>query len=564
MLLRFFDGRTLAACLRVSSALRRDLLAHHRSPPLNVADDCAVAPSAHSSAGAGLVCISQDTQHASDAAAFHSLSFSATTLLRSVYSSDVAHTMHTLKISTARLTKQTCQLLSSLLFLRHLELRLFEHLADEWRTDFLSSAGPGYGADLFFLPSSSMLSTHSAYSVNDLPAIAASAAALRAALRRMASLQCVSVVGFVDVEDSDDLPVSSALSSAILDAMADLRVKRLELRDGHFARPHGYSSVLSERRLHAMAELESVHVIDAAQWDATQLQVLLACPQLVDVRVIGEHFTTSAQLQAMAAAWPALQSLRLESVAVAHAQPAGCRQVEEAQALLNRCCLLPALDTTEHECEVEFDSSLCVTSQLSPLLSLSRLTSLHLTFTAASLTARNRICLALCSPNSALPLLSPSSTSSSLSSSALGFAEQQPPSFCVDAAVWDSLWLPSSPLVRQLRHLSLPVLAGARMSAVFDCVQLCSLRLVGPLSVDAELLAALLAGRAAACGTLRDLSLPCAVSQLSAVSEWLDATHYVVGNETRLFWPLLRRVQIAQAGVGVEREASVLLDKLVR
>jgi len=552
MLLRFFDGRTLAACLHVNSAFRRDLLANHLNTPFETTDDLVLAPPQQSNSTSSLLSVDQETHDEkdaetwsavslpSDAASFSSLSLSATSLLRSLYSTNAAHQLHTLKLSTVRLTKQTCQLLSSLLFLRHLELRLFEHLADEWKTEFLSSAaGPWYGADLFFLPCSSTLSTHSAYSVNDLPAIAASAATLRSALRRLVYLQCVSVVGFVDVEDSDDLPVTSAHSSAILDAMADLRVKRLELKEGQFARTYGYGAVLTERRVRAMRELESVHISGAVRWGAAQLAVLLACPQLVDVRLTGDISLSPAQLQAMSVAWPAARSLRVDHVVLQKIKKKIGRQVEEAAALLTRCCLRP-------------------TAFLPPLLSFSHLTSLHLTFAGVSLSIPH-----LCPPSSSAPLSSTSlSLSSSSSSSSSYFAPQpQPLSFCVDSAVWESLWLPSSPLVRQLRHLTLPTLCGARMSAVFNCVQLEGLRLVGPLCVAGELLAALRVGQLAACGTVRDLSLPCCVSQLGAVNEWLDGMQFGVAGVVRGSWPLLRRVHIVEAGV-VGEGGAVLLDKL--
>ena len=574
MLLRFFDGRTLAACLHINAAFRRDLVANHLSTPFESADDSALplTPSEPSSA-VGTLCVDQETHDAvaveavipsialmvqADAASFSSLSSSATTLLRSLYSTNIAHQLHTLKLSTARLTKQTCTLMSSLLFLRHLELRLFEHLADEWKTDFLSSAaGPWYGADLFFLPSSSTLSTHSAYSVNDLPAITASAASLRSALRRLVNLQTVSVVGFVDVEDSDDLPVTSAHSSAILDAMANLRVKRLQLKDGHFARSHGYGSVLTERRVRAMRELESVHVVDAARWDAAQLQALFSCSQLLDVRLSGDICLSPPQLQAMSAAFTAIRSLRVDPVVVEDVRLSACRQVDEAEALLTRCCLHPTLDTTLPGVE----SSVCVTAFLSPLLFFSHLTSLHLTFTTASLTGPYPASPVSSSPHSATALLSPSSSSST---SAYLCAPQQPVSFCADLTVWESLWLPSSPLVRHLRHLTLPVLCGARMSAVLACAQLVGLRLVGPLPVDGEWMSSLHAGRAAACNTLRDLSLPCSVSQLPIVNAWLDELQSgVSGVSARVVWPLLCRVQIVEAGVdGVEAGGVVLLDKL--
>ena len=248
-------------------------------------------------------------------------------------------------------------------------------------TFYRQAAGPWYGADLFFLPSSSTLSTHSAYSVNDLPAITASATALRSALRRLVHLQCVSVVGFVDVEDSDDLPVTSAHSSAIIDAMTDSRIKRLELKDGHFARTYGYGGVLNERRIRAMRELESVHVAGAVRWGAAQLQVLLSCPQLVDVRLSGDICLSPPQLQAMSAAWPAVRSVRVDPMVVDDAKQSACHQVDEAEALLTRCCLRPTLDATQPHTT----TSVCVSEFLPPLLSFSHLTSLHLSFAGASL-----------------------------------------------------------------------------------------------------------------------------------------------------------------------------------
>ena len=564
MLLRFFDGRTLAAGLHLNAAFRRDLLANHLTVPFNTTDDVAIPPSSHSTSTVGLLSVDQDTHSAvavvstpvasaqSDVVSFSSLSSSATSLLRSLYSSNIAHQLHTLKLSTARLTKQTCQLISSLLFLRQLELRLFEHLADEWKTDFLSSAaGPWYGADLFFLPSSSTLSTHSAYSVNDLPAIAASSAALCSALRRLAHLQCVSVVGFVDVEDSDDLPVTSAHSAAILDGLAHLHVKRLELRDGHFARTAGYGAVLSERRLRAIRELESVHVAGAVRWGAAQWQALGLCRQLIDVRLTGDVCMSPAELQAMSVAWPAVCSLRVEPIVVNEVQSL-CRGVEEAEALLTRCCLRPTTDIAEPGS----DNSVCVTAFLSPLLSFSQLTSLHLTFATASLAA---------APYACSPSLSSSLLSISLSSSSSVYgAPQQPTSFCVDSAVWSSLWRPSSPLVRQLRQLTLPILCGARMSAVLECSYLIGLRLVGPLPVDGELMAALRAGQAAACSTLCDLSLPCFVSQLPAINEWLGALHVTAAGAARHSWPSLQRVHVVEAGMGASESNVVLLDKLCR
>ena len=566
MLLRFFDGRTLAACLHINSSFRRDLLANHLSTPFDASDDSVLAPTADSASNIALLSVDQETHNAltatssislthSDAASFSSLSSSATTLLRALYNSNIAHQLHTLKMSTARLTKQTCQLLSSLLFLRHLEMRLFEHLADEWKTDFLSSAaGPWYGADLFFLPSSSTLSTHSTYSVNDLPAITASSTALRSALRRLVYLQRVCVVGFVDVEDSDDLPVTSAHSSAIIEAMADLRVKRLELKDGHFARTYGYGGVLTERRVRAMPQLESVHVNGAVRWGAAQLNTLVTCSQLVDVRLGGDISLSPSQLQAMSSAWPAVHTLRVDPIVVDNVRLSACRQVEEAEELLTRCCLRPTLDTSDPL----INSSVCISAFLPSLLSFSNLTSLHLTFTTASLAIPSPYSPSASSPLSSVSLLSPTSSSSSSSSYC---PPEQPLSFCVDSVVWESLWQPLSPLVRQLRHLTLPVLCGARMSAVLAC-SLSGLRLVGPLPVEVELMAALHVGQAAACSTLRDLSLPCFVSQLPAMNAWLDAVPLTAAGVARSTWPLLHRVHIVEAGLS--DNSVVLLDKLFR
>ena len=82
---------------------------------------------------------------------------------------------------------------------------------------------------------------------------------------------------------------------------------------------------------------------------------------------------------------------------------------------------------------------------------------------------------------------------------------------------------------------------------------------MGPLSVDDELIASLHVGDAAGCRTLRDLSLPCFVSQLPAVNAWLEALQVSAAGGARAGWPLLRRVLVVEAGVS--EESVVLLDR---
>lgn len=361
-------------------------------------------------------------------------------LLRSLFTGGVCHSLHTLALSTVRLSKDTCQLLSSLLFLIHLELRLFEFVADEWHTDFLSS--PSHlsrsGVDSVLLHSAV---NHSSMSrgVSDVTcswprvergrsAVQACGRALCASVRRLCHLRSLTVVDYVDEVDSDDWPSRSGQSEGIIAALSGHpHLERLQLVRPLFSSSTLFGSSLSSERLCSIPHLRSVELVDTAQLPAAQCEALLTCSSLTEVQVRqtteksqGAASTLFAphRLRRAAQCWPELRVLVAEGVRV---------QRED--------------EVVGGEGVVNFN----VTPYFTALASFPHLTAVHLSFLPPFPTTTTTL-----------------SSSQSSSSSSLSLSS----SFTVDESVWDECWQPDSPLALSLLHLTLPTFPSCPMSAL--------------------------------------------------------------------------------------------------
>jgi hypothetical protein len=446
-----------------------------------------------------------------------------------VFAANQSHNLHTLKLSTVRLTRESCGLLSCLLFLAHLELRLFESLSDDWRTDFLlsptsgSTASSHAGLDSVFLHGGVFCEAEAAaeassssvwspgYGRGQLGGVSACAAGLLRCLRRLRHLQTLSVLQFVDEQDSDDHPVCSAQSEAILLAMeGHPHLTQLQLRQARFA-PPAFASAMTVGRLRAIPHLQSVHIVDTSAIHPRQCNALMACAALTDVRVYSSssrpgayracrdvvmesaasQLFCSANLPAIAVTWRSLRVLiaedvRVESRAAGRETRSAVQNVEEAAQLLIHCQLQsqPSSSGKKH-CRSSCAEAVDVTAFIAALSSFQQLTTLHLSF------------------------LPPHSVDCSQAARC---------SFSVDAAVWSRVWQPSSSLVRHLQHLTLPVLHGAELTVLLgSCCALTSLTLLPPVPVASAFLMSLfyLSGRTV---LLQSLSVPLEAGQVGLLN----------------------------------------------
>ena len=229
----------------------------------------------------------EDVVDDDEGAAFSAFSMAASLPLRSLFASGVSQSLHALRLSTVRLSAETLSLLSSMLFLSHLELRLFESVADEWYTAFLSSEAPLTARmDATYL--------HGALFANDCPssvgpqgdrvAVAACARALRGCVRRLCHLRSLCVVEFVDEADSDEWPILSAQSEAIVFALhGHPHLQQLHLKRPRFSASPLFSSTLTAERLRAIPHLRSLHLSETESLPPAQCEALLSCEQLTEV-----------------------------------------------------------------------------------------------------------------------------------------------------------------------------------------------------------------------------------------------------------------------------------------
>ena len=378
------------------------------------------------------------------------------------------------------------------------------------------------------------------------PACLPAPPSLLGCLRRLRHLHTLSVLQFVDEQDSDDHPVCSAQSEAILLAMeGHPHLTQLQLRQARFAPPVFASSMTAER-LRAIPHLQSVHIVDTAAIFPSQCNALMACAGLTDVRICSSssrpgvyrasrdlltetaasQLFCSANLPGIAIAWRSLRVLiaedvRVESRAAGREPRSAGQNVEEAAQLLTHCQLQPQSPSSAQKqrrlaspaCPSSCAEPVDVTAFIAALSSFQQLTTLHLSF----LPPHRADC-----------------------------SDAAHCSFSVDPAVWSRVWQPSSSLPRQLQHLTLPVLHGAELSLLLSsCRRLSSLTLLPPVPVASSFLMSLfyLSGSPA---LLRSLSLPLEAGQVGLLN------------------CLVQRVKGWREAGGRDRDAAFALPQLQR
>lgn len=196
------------------------------------------------------------------------------------------HSLRSLKLSTARLTKPACELLGQLVYLESIELRLFESVATEWHRDCLTSQQLKWNTesnhplnhfssvdahrgvkDLFVderaMPALSYTHLHDA-------AIRSFSQLLSQSLHKLCHLKSITIVSFLDdnVTDASTSRDVSLLYPALRDqsrAIVEAISNHPTLEEVIFVEPRllNTSQAFHPSWLDTMPNLRSVQVIEA-------------------------------------------------------------------------------------------------------------------------------------------------------------------------------------------------------------------------------------------------------------------------------------------------------------
>ena len=538
LLLPFLSGPTLATLLHLSSTWRIDLTPPSPSPfsshptfdldlPLPSADPC------------------DDP--------FTAFSTPPSLPLSSLFACNLAHTVHTLHLSSARLTPLSLTLLSSLLFLSHLTLRLFHTVPLDWYTDFLTThptGGAGVGMDSFYSGGGGWGGAECSgggggWEGADRMAAAACARGLRGCVRRLCHLRSLRVVDFVDEVDSDDFPVLSALSEAVIDALrGHPHLEELQLERPRFTASPLFATVLTAERLRSISQLQAVQLIDAMALPQLQRQALMQCPQLTDVRITqseegveegaASQLLAVEQLTGLSSAWPQLRVLIAQRVHIGEAKPDALHAHSKAFAVSSSAALSQPSSpssTSSQVCSLGAEAFDCVSNLSRPvqtmdvsvyftaLTAFRHLTTLHLSFV----------------PRLASPFCPISSFT-----------------FGVDPEVWAACWNPtSSPFARSLLHLTIPTFPTSHMSLLLTLPHLLTLHLFGASPSTDDFLS-VLTSPSPTPSSLTHLRVALSAEQVEGVRQWVER---LARGVERTQWAALEEVE----GVSCEDEERVFI-----
>ena len=355
--------------------------------------------------------------------------------LRALFTAGVGHSIRRLALSTVRLTADACGLLSSLLFLSHLELRLFESIAEEWFTDFLLTPQPStaqVGMDAVFLRGAGLFSdcpSLSLHSQSQRAAVRACARVLQGSVRRLCHLQSLTVVDYVDEADSDDWPNLSAQSEAVISAVqGHPHLERLQLRRPRFSASPLFDSTLTAGRLQGIPHLRAVEMLEVEGMPSARCHALTQCRQLTELRIShSERETASCPLFNPALfvhlpiSWPHLHTLIIDAIPVGDSpSPFLSFPSSPSSSSTSPSPLVRSSPCDEVDCPVTVD----VSSYFASLSAFFSLTTLRLSFSPRAST---------CSA---------------------------PIQLTVTPQVWKRCWDPTlSPLARSVVHLTVPAVS---------------------------------------------------------------------------------------------------------